>query len=33
MEGIDESAGILDLIDRDNIHTQFLDANKKLDKI
>jgi dynein heavy chain len=33
MEAVEESAGILDLIDRDNIHTQFLDANKKLDKI
>jgi len=33
MEGIEDMPGILDLIDRDNIHTQFLDANKKLDKI
>ena len=33
MEGVEESPGILDLIDRDNIHNSFLAANKNLDKI
>jgi dynein heavy chain len=33
MEGIDADPGILDLIDRDNIQTQFIESNKKLDRI
>lgn len=33
MEAIDADPGILDLIDRENISNQFVDANKKLDRI
>jgi dynein heavy chain len=33
MDQIDADPGILDLIERDNITNQFVEANKKLDKI
>jgi hypothetical protein len=33
MKSIEEDPGIMDLAEKENIITQFLDANKKLDKI
>ena len=33
MKGIEEDPGIVDLAEKENIINQFIEANKKLDKI